>query len=59
MINDLEVDHVLQVLDKSQLGFILCSDAKHLMSAEREPQCFTSFYSTQDRRLREKLADVG
>lgn len=45
MINDLEFNHVLQVLDKRQLDLILRNNAKHLLPARREPQCFTSFYS--------------
>ncbi len=45
MINDLKLNHVLQVLDKRQLNLILYNDAKHLMPVKKEPQCFTSFYS--------------
>ncbi len=40
MINDLKLNHVLQVLDKRQLNLILCNDAKHLMPVKKRTTMF-------------------
>lgn len=50
-MNDLETGHVLQLLDKRQFDLILRNDAKHLLPAREEPQCFTLKFTQDSKRL--------